>query len=53
MLKVYQGPRCKYTIRGLEYNVTVLARVIAVNTAGLGEPSDEVSLSTQRGLYRF
>ncbi|XP_020900175.1 E3 ubiquitin-protein ligase TRIM9 [Exaiptasia diaphana] len=47
--KVYQGPRCKYTIRGLEYNVTVLARVIAVNTAGQGEPSEEVSLSTQRG----
>lgn len=49
-LQVYQGPRCKYTIRGLQYNITVLARVIAVNTAGQGEPSEEVSLSTQRGI---
>lgn len=47
--KVYQGPRTKYTLRGLDYNVTVLARVKALNTAGESEPSDEVSLSTEKG----
>jgi len=47
--KVYQGPRTKYTLRGLEYNVTVLARVKALNTAGESEPSDEISLSTEKG----
>ncbi|EDO26154.1 predicted protein, partial [Nematostella vectensis] len=49
--KVYQGPRNKFTLRGLEYNVTVVARVKAVNTAGEGEPSEEISLSTEKGLY--
>ncbi|XP_068681372.1 E3 ubiquitin-protein ligase TRIM9-like [Montipora foliosa] len=49
-IKVYQGPRTKYTVRGLDYNVTVLARVKALNTAGESEPSDEVSLSTERGV---
>jgi len=48
--KVYQGPRTKYTLRGLEYNVTVLARVKALNTAGESEPSDEISLSTEKGV---
>ena len=48
--KVYQGPRTKYTVRGLDYNVTVLARVKALNTAGESEPSDEVSLSTEKGI---
>lgn len=49
--KVYQGPRTKYTLRGLDYNVTVLARVKALNTAGESEPSDEVSLSTEKGTW--
>ncbi|PFX18591.1 E3 ubiquitin-protein ligase TRIM9 [Stylophora pistillata] len=49
-IKVYQGPRTKYTLRGLDYNVTVLARVKALNTAGESEPSDEVSLSTEKGV---
>lgn len=49
--KVYQGPRIKYTLRGLDYNVTVLARVKALNTAGESEPSDEVSLSTEKGTW--
>ncbi|XP_073248422.1 E3 ubiquitin-protein ligase TRIM9-like [Porites lutea] len=48
--KVYQGPRTKYTLRGLDYNVTVVARVKALNTAGESEPSDEVSLSTEKGV---
>ncbi|XP_048586453.1 E3 ubiquitin-protein ligase TRIM9 [Nematostella vectensis] len=48
--KVYQGPRNKFTLRGLEYNVTVVARVKAVNTAGEGEPSEEISLSTEKGV---
>lgn len=47
--KVYQGPRTKYTLRGLDYNVTVVARVKALNTAGESEPSDKVSLSTEKG----
>ena len=47
--QVYQGPRTKYTLRGLDYNVTVVARVKALNTAGESEPSDEVSLSTEKG----
>lgn len=47
--KVYQGPRSKYTLRGLEYNKTALARVKALNTAGESEPSEEVSLSTEKG----
>lgn len=49
--KVYQGPRTKYTLSGLEYNVKVLARVKALNTAGESEPSDEVSLSTEKGTW--
>ena len=49
--KVYQGPRTRYTLRGLDYNVTVLARVKALNTAGESEPSDEVSLSTEKGSW--
>lgn len=48
--KVYQGPRTKYTVRGLDYNITVLVRVKALNTAGESEPSDEVSLSTEKGI---
>lgn len=47
--KVYRGPRTKYTLRGLDYNVTVVARIKALNTAGESEPSDEVSLSTEKG----
>ena len=50
--KVYQGPRTKYTLRGLEYNKTVLARVKALNTAGESEPCEEVSLSTEKGESR-
>ena len=48
-IKVYQGPRTKYSLKGLDYNVKVIAHVKSSNTAGESEPSDQVSLSTGKG----
>lgn len=48
--RVYEGPSREYSILSVAYDMKVVGRVFGVNMAGEGPPSDDMLLSTPKGI---
>lgn len=49
--RVYEGPLREHTMYSVSYDIKVIARLFGVNMAGEGNVSDEMVLSTPKGMY--
>ena len=49
--RVYEGPLREHTMYSISYNMKLIARLCGVNMAGEGNVSDEMVLSTPKGIY--
>lgn len=46
---VYIGPECQYTVHDIKYGCSITARIKAVNSAGTGNVSEELSVLMPQG----
>eukprot|EP00112_Aurelia_sp_Birch-Aquarium-sp1_P006937 Seg1757.3 transcript_id=Seg1757.3/GoldUCD/mRNA.D3Y31 product="E3 ubiquitin-protein ligase TRIM9" protein_id=Seg1757.3/GoldUCD/D3Y31 len=47
---VYIGPECQYTVHDIKYGCSITARIKAVNSAGTGNVSEELSVLMPQGF---
>ncbi|KAJ7379928.1 hypothetical protein OS493_012689 [Desmophyllum pertusum] len=48
--RLYEGPAREYALYSVPYSVNIISRVYGVNPAGEGTPSEELVLSTPKGV---
>ena len=48
--RVYEGPLLEHSMFSVAYNMKVIGRVFGVNMAGEGLPSNDMVLSTPKGM---
>lgn len=48
--RLYEGPAREYALYSVPYSVKITSRVFGVNPTGNGTPSEELVLSTPKGI---
>lgn len=49
--RLYEGPAREYALYSVPYSVKIISRVYGVNPTGDGTPSEELVLSTPKGMW--
>ena len=48
--RLYEGPAREYALYSVPYSVKIISRVFGVNPTGEGSPSEELVMSTPKGI---